>query len=147
MSSNYQLTLTFKRILCLNSWIFFFLLFRYKTELIESSILEEKDVSKQWGAIAKIKNAVGEIKYPLLSILMKSILSVPHSNADSERIFSMVKKNHTEFRASMNVKTLSSLVINKVKLISNGKSCFDQQFSNSVITKAKKATSQSLMSC
>lgn len=76
---------------------------------------------------------------------MKSILSVPHSSADSERISPWLKKNHTEFRASMNVKTLSSLVSNKVKLISGGKSCFDQQFSSSVITKAKRATHQSLM--
>ena len=38
------------------------------------------------------------------------VLALPHSNAGKERVFSMVRKNKTTFRASMGFNTLGSLL-------------------------------------
>jgi hypothetical protein len=50
--------------------------------------------------------------------LMLGILVIPHSNADSERIFSQVRKNRTEIRPNLSVSTLSSLMVLKTYMTS-----------------------------
>ena len=47
----------------------------------------EERVDVLWGKIASLKSDTGELKYPLLSSIMKSLCALPHSNADSERVF------------------------------------------------------------
>ena len=74
----------------------------------------------------------GTYPYHDLACVMLGILSIFHSNADSERIFSMVRKVRTESRASMSVPTLEALLINKMG--------FGVQLTDSVLTKCKKAT-------
>ena len=51
---------------------------------------------------------MGEVKYKHLSTLALQLLSIPMSNADSERVFSLVRIK-TEYRSSMST-TLSSLI-------------------------------------
>ena len=38
------------------------------------------------------------------------LLSIPSSNADSERVFSLVRRIRTEFRSSLPIETLSALI-------------------------------------
>ena len=40
-------------------------------------------------------------RFPNLSDIALTVLTVPHSNAGDERVFSMVKKNKTEFRSRL----------------------------------------------
>jgi hypothetical protein len=75
---------------------------------------------------------------------MKSILCIPHSNAACERVFSMVWKNHTNFRGSMKTSTLESMLVNKMNITSIGKPCYQQQFTEDFLKKAKSATYVSL---
>ena len=42
-----------------------------------------------------------EPKLPSLGAIALSVLVVPHSNAGEERVFSMIKKNKTDFRANL----------------------------------------------
>lgn len=93
-----------------------------------------------------IKNELGEFKYKNLVQVMKSILCIPHSNAGCERVFSLVRKNHTDYRGTMGIKTLESLLINKMDIISSDKPCFMQNFSPELLKKAKSATYVSLNS-
>ena len=62
---------------------------------------------------------------PKLANLMLGILVIPHSNADSERIFSQVRKNRTETRPNLSVSTLSSLMVLKTYMTSMDKKCYE----------------------
>ena len=61
--------------------------------------------------------------YQHLSTVMKGICTMPHFNADSERIFSLVRKNNTVFSPTLSTETLSALVVQKVYMISRGLVC------------------------
>ena len=52
---------------------------------------------------------------------MCGIMTIPHSSAHCERVFSCVRKNRTEQRASLSDRTLESLLVFKsAKLESDG---------------------------
>lgn len=107
-----------------------------------SSILESStQIDTQWMKIGSIKGSNGLPKYKELSEVMLSILLIPHSNAECERIFSIVKKNRTEFRSSLSNKTLENLLVLKTN---QSKPCFERVFSRDFLTRAKKATASSL---
>lgn len=101
-------------------------------------------LSEKIKVIALIKNELGELKFKVLSELMKSILCIPHSNAGCERVFSLVRKNHTDFRGSMKTSTLESILVNKMNMSSKGKLCYQQQFTEEFTKRAKSATYVSL---
>ena len=61
-----------------------------------------------WGLVGKDK------RFSQLARLMKALLCIPHSNASSERTFSMVKKIVTENRTSLNNSTLCALLSCKI---------------------------------
>ncbi|GBN12322.1 hypothetical protein AVEN_250723-1 [Araneus ventricosus] len=107
----------------------------FQADSLSSEILEAERVDVALHKISQIKNSNGYAKYVALPKVMMSILSVPHSNAASERIFSMVRKNQTESRSSMNTKTLESLLITKL----NMGICYDVNLSSDDLKKAKGA--------
>lgn len=63
-----------------------------------------------WGYLAKVKLPGGKQKFGLFSRAAKLVLVIPHSNAGEKRVFSMVRKNKTDFRSSLSLDgTLTSL--------------------------------------
>ena len=83
----------------------------------ESAKVQDEQVSRYiyrmdviWAYLSQMKLANGELRYKRLSDVAKLVLIIPHSNAGEERVFSMIRKNKTAFRPSMNVDgTLSSV--------------------------------------
>ena len=65
---------------------------------------QEQRVDRFWGLVGKDK------RFSQLARLMKALLCIPHSNASSERTFSMVKKIVTENRTSLNNSNLCALL-------------------------------------
>lgn len=114
-------------------------------QLEDLSVITEKHqrIDVQWGEVGKLRGADGVLKFPRLASVIQSILLIPHSNAECERIFSLVKKNRTEFRSLMSNETLESLLVLKTQ---NPKPCFQQKFSEETLRNAKKATVTSLNS-
>ena len=50
-------------------------------------------------------------KFPRLSKFALTVLTVPHNNVTQERVFSMVRKNNTEFRANLDMnRSLNSIL-------------------------------------
>ncbi|XP_071507007.1 uncharacterized protein [Diadema antillarum] len=99
-------------------------------------------VDEQWHRISQLTDpCTGAKKYPNLSKVMKGILVIPHSNASCERAFSLVRKNHTEFRPNLSVKTLEALLIEK---LAHSTPCYQREYSKDIIRRAKKATQLSL---
>ncbi|KAJ8883547.1 hypothetical protein PR048_015391 [Dryococelus australis] len=97
-------------------------------------------IDEKWFEISKITDSSGIKKYSPLSKLMMTVLLIPHSNSPTKRIFSLVKKNKTEFRANMNTELLSALLVHKMLLISKKKYCHQATFTKQQLRDAKQAT-------
>ena len=99
-----------------------------------------------WADIGDMKTVADleTLRFEKLSLLAKALLVLPHSNADPERLFSMVRKVYTELRRQMDPSTLSSLLSVKVN---NDNPCYlNQEFmSDAFVTSAKSATQRSLL--
>ena len=92
-----------------------------------------------WGFIDTLVNTVtGKRRFKWLSKIAKLVLTLPHSNADEERVFSFVKHNKTPYRDALNINsTLSSILA--VKMASK-EPCFKFEPTSEVLTASKKAT-------
>ena len=87
-----------------------------------------------WWKVGKIKTLSGELRFSKLFMLMSGLLSIPCSNADAERGFSVLRKVHTDQRASLSQSTIINLL--RVKM----NNTFDTTISDELNTKCKKAT-------
>lgn len=68
-----------------------------------------------WHHLSLKKHGGGHLMFPRLSKIAKLVLVIPHSNADEERVFSMVRKNKTPFRPNLSLdKSLPSLLTVKL---------------------------------
>ena len=63
-----------------------------------------------WMVVLQMKSPMGEQKYENLATLALQLLAIPSSNADSERVFSLVRRVKTDIRTSLTPETLSSLI-------------------------------------
>ena len=61
----------------------------------------------------------GELRFSKLFMLMSGLLSIPCSNADAERGFSVLRKVHTDQRASLS----QSTIINLLRVKMNNTDC------------------------
>jgi len=77
---------------------------------------------------------------------MLGILFLFHSNAECERIFSIVRKNKMEFRPNLCTKVLSSLVTQKVSMAAHGNTSYQKLSRKQLLVNSKKATAAKLAS-
>jgi len=62
----------------------------------------------------------GHKRFPRLSKIALLVLTIPHSNAGEERVFSMIKKNLTSLRSSLDQEeTLGSFMTIKMKSLNS----------------------------
>ncbi|KAH7953045.1 hypothetical protein HPB49_004008 [Dermacentor silvarum] len=92
---------------------------------IPADILNEPRCDMQWASLGALRSVDGSLRFHRISMVMLGILSIPHSNAEYERIFSTVNKTRTEIRSSISEKTLESLLM--VKGHQSG-TCFEQSY-------------------
>ena len=59
-----------------------------------------------WWEVGKIKTLSGEPRFSKLHQLMAGLLTIPCSNADAERGFLVLRKVHTDQRASLSHSTI-----------------------------------------
>lgn len=92
-----------------------------------------------WTFLAKARHADGQYWFPHLSKVAEVVMLIPHSNAEEERIFSIVRKTKTDFRPSLSSSTtLTSLIMTKLAMPDGSAVKFEP--SKELLTKAKKAT-------
>lgn len=87
----------------------------------DKNVSAKDEIEKFWWKISKIKNFNGEIVFPVLSNLAIHILSLPHANADAERIFSIITDVRTKKRNK-----LSNEVINSICIIRSSLNCSEE---------------------
>ena len=92
-----------------------------------------------WAYLSTVKDGVSGLPtFSLLSKVAKLVLTLPHSNADEERVFSLIRQNKTDFRNSLALDgTLSSILTVKM---SCQEPCYKFEPTADVIKKSKKAT-------
>ena len=77
--------------------------------------------------------------FPYLWKVVRLVLTIPHSNAEEERVFSTVRKNKTCFRPRLDPEeTLASIVTVKLAMESESVETFN--IPQEVLTAAKKVT-------
>lgn len=93
-----------------------------------------------WNFIHCMKRPDGQSQFPRLSSIALLVLTIPHSNATEERVFSLIRKNKTAFRPNLDPnETLGSIVTVKMEL-QNGGPTSKYDFPPTVLSAAKKAT-------
>ncbi len=90
-----------------------------------------------WWEVGKMKTLLGESRFPKLAKLMAGLLSIPCSNADSERGFSILRKIHTDQRSNLDQSTLISLMSIKYNC---DDCCHEAKLDDQLLTNCKKAT-------
>ena len=100
----------------------------------------EEDAKTFWLRVRSMKSPLGEPKYLNLADLALQLLAIPVSNADSERVFSLVRRIQTEFRSRMTVHTLSALI--SCHMNKNEHCCERTKFPQSLLSAAKKCTNE-----
>ncbi|XP_047236692.1 uncharacterized protein LOC124877498 [Girardinichthys multiradiatus] len=87
---------------------------RLREELIDYQVTDSKHLPQEdktdrfWGLVGK------DVRFSELPRLMKALLCIPHSNASSERVFSMVRNIVTENRMSLDNSTVCALLSCKI---------------------------------
>ena len=92
-----------------------------------------------WAFLSDMKTGDGcNLKLPHLSRIAKLVLTLPHSNAGEERVFSLVRLNKTPYRSSLNLEgTLSSILTVKLH---NPEPCYEFEPTTTMLEKSKKVT-------
>ena len=83
---------------------------RYQCTDITSCL--EQRIDETWKKVAELEEE-GKPTFPHLPMVMLYILTIPHSSAHCERIFSVVRKNRTDFRGNLTDDTLEAIVVCK----------------------------------
>lgn len=107
----------------------------------ESAGLSQEDyfrVDILWSYLKSVnKPGSSEYEFDLLFKVAEVIMTIPHSNAGEEQIFSLINKNKTPSRSSLNLDgTLSSIITVKTHIDKP----LEWKPSRSVLDKAKKTT-------
>ena len=90
-----------------------------------------------WSDILALKTPLGEPRFATLKRIMTPLLSLPHSNADCERAFSMVRKVHTEFRKALHADTITAYLQCKMNFDAD---CHQFDVTPAILRRAKHAT-------
>ncbi|CAB4032496.1 PREDICTED: uncharacterized protein LOC106702191 [Paramuricea clavata] len=91
-----------------------------------------------WGYLKGVKKpGTNSLEFDLLFRVAEVVMTIPHSNAGEERIFSLINKNKTPSRSSLELNgTLFSLIVVKTHI----QDPLNWQPSRCLIEKAKKST-------
>ena len=112
-------------------------------DIVDSVIAMRAD--QAWLEMGKLKDYSGQLKYKFLPKCMLMILSISHSNAEDERIFSVVRKNATEFRATLRTPVISDTLTTKMYWQAAGIPCYKRVLNNELLDKCKKKPQWSLI--
>ena len=102
--------------------------------------LDHENAIQFWNNVSKLTSPMGSLKYHHLSTLALNLLAIPASNADSERVFSLVRRIKTEYRSALSTDTVLSLI--GCHFNNTNKCCENTKFEKTLLTNAKKCTRQ-----
>jgi len=90
------------------------------TETVKTKLLSYK-IDEFWHYISNLKDFKDETMFPNLSKLAQIFLTLPHSNAEAERIFSIVTDVKTKKRNRLGNDSLNSIFLQKILTVPTSK--------------------------
>jgi hypothetical protein len=97
-----------------------------------------EDLCTYWQKMGTLETIEGNFRFPNLVNLAKCLIALPHSNADTERVFSIVRKIVTDYRTELDQSTLCALVACK---LNDDSKCFKLDTPTDLLQTAKSSTS------
>lgn len=94
-----------------------------------------KPIDSYWGRIFMMKDSDNEVKYPVISKVVKICLSIAEANANVERIFSQVTHIIKKERNCLNLDTVKGILHSK-------EVCYDAKIDDRLIYNVKAASSR-----
>ena len=112
----------------------------YRTISDAEITLMPPTIDEFWGKLELVMvPGTREVKYGVLCRLCKALCVLPHSNAECEHIFCMVRHIKTDFRNQLSNTTLCSLLaIKRNELQNQNKTCFNVEISKDLLSDVKK---------
>ncbi len=101
--------------------------------------IERPQIGRYWRKVSQLLTLDRQPRFPLLYKLMIGLMTIPASNADAERGFSMLRKIHTDQRSNLSQSTITALM--SIKLNCED-CCIDTELPNDLLLDCKKATSK-----
>ena len=98
------------------------------------------DMEEHWKALSTVTDHNGARQFHHLALVMQKILLIPVSNAACERVFSFVRANKTDYRGSLQEKTLSSLLVLKNSMQNQQVKCHSVPLTKPLLKICKQAT-------
>lgn len=90
--------------------------------------LHNMPVEERWHEISRLKTFNDSCEFKHIARLAKLVLTLPHSNAESERIFSIVTDVKVKKRNRIGSETLNSVCMIRSMLQSNNICCYEYSF-------------------
>lgn len=109
-------------------------------ELFEVSsqyALFELSAESYWRKVIEVKLPTGDLKFPNLKICITLLLSLPFSNAPSERVISAMKLTKTPLRNRLDDKTVDAIIQTKSWLKNQGESASNVEIPKDLIVSAQ----------
>lgn len=94
---------------------------------------ETKNTKKFWNEVLHFKDAQGQSRFEELATFAITLLILPHSNADVERVFSSMNLIKNKQRNRMSLKLLTAILRVRCGLMLQGKCCNDYELPVSVV--------------
>lgn len=107
--------------------------------LKNSTLTFNDDIYSFWKKIFSQKNYDNSESFPNLCLFVKNILSLPHSSATVERIFSAINLNKTKTRNRLNNKTIRGILHFKNVLKIQGQNSVNFDISKTMISRHKNS--------
>jgi len=85
--------------------------------------LRKKTNTDFWIFLTDVKDTDGEPVFKNLVCLVKLVLTLPHSNAETERIFSMLTDTKTKKRNKMGPELLNAVLVTKSSMVAKEEDC------------------------
>ncbi|XP_058637405.1 uncharacterized protein LOC131543715 [Onychostoma macrolepis] len=99
------------------------------------------NTEKLWTEVHLYRDAAGDNPFKELCNLALTVLALPHSNADVERVFSQLNIVKNKLRNRLSLGTVNSILHIRYGLLVCGKSCWDYRLPRDVIQKVGTMTS------
>ena len=87
----------------------------WRSQATENGLSDTMGELEYWQQVKKYKTVTGNAKYPKLAIVVGVLLSLPHSNASVERVFSQLKLIKTDHRTALKEESLFALMTTRLE--------------------------------
>lgn len=94
----------------------------WREHSLNPNLNEDLSVEEYWRVVFNVKKTSNELAAPNLVKVVKTLLSLPFSNAEVERVFSQLNLIKTDHRANLKQESLIGLLTTKMTLLKSGPS-------------------------